>query len=349
MLRICVFTGWFLAMASSTALAQDGKAVLEPDKKWTNFAADAKEQITFTVKVPGEFKGRVDWSFKTTEKTNSRLIPGGNGSAEVTADLKKPATVKIPLLMPPVKEGVILETQFTISLYPVGAEKPEAEYKKTFWLFPADPFFDRAKWVEGLKITLFDPDAKSKTGEALTKLPSLKDLKTPFEHVHNVAALAEVKEGVILVAEGVSFKEETSLAESLIKAASRGIPVLCLAPKDGSFPVPGSDNMLPVPGSLMFHRQGQIAKFDKRLDAAAWAPKNDVAVCSLAVKSEDNKVIAEVQDGGKSWTWLQLDYPDTGGRLIVCGCGVIRQWDDTRTARFLLARLLEHVTDAMPR
>jgi hypothetical protein len=348
MLRICVFTASCLAAATTAALPQNGKAVLEPDKKWTNFAAGSKEQIKFTVKASGDFKGRVDWRFTTSPETNRRVIPGGTGSAEVTANAKKPASVTIPLAMPPVKEGVILETQLIVGLYAAGEEKPQAEYKKTFWLFPADPFFDRSKWFEGLKITLFDPEAKSHTGETLTKLASLKDLKTPFEHERNARALADVKEGMILVAEGVSFKDEAGLAEVLVKAAGRGIPVLCLAPKDGSIPLPVAGSMLPMPASLALHRLDVIAKLDKRLDAAAWAPRNDVAASSLAVKADDNKVIAEISNGGKNWPWLQLDYPDAHSRLVVCGAGIIRQWDDSRTARFLLARLLEYVTELTP-
>jgi hypothetical protein len=232
-----------------------------------------------------------------------------------------------------------------VKVHADGTKEPEATDERTLWIFADDPFFNRAKWFEGLKITLFDSDAKSKTSEALKALKSLKGLKTPFEEVRNAAALADLKEGVLVIGEGVSFKDEAGLAEAMVQAACRGVSVLCLAPKDGSFPLPGADNGLPGPGSLTFLRQDIISKLDKRFDAAAWAPDNQVVARSLAVKTEDGKVVAEVADGGKGWPWLQLDFPDKKGRLVVVGFPVIQHWENGPTPRYLLARLLEHVTE----
>ena len=226
-----------------------------------------------------------------------------------------------------------------VTVYAEGKSDKESSYEKTLWIFAADPFYNRTKWVEGLKITLYDSDPKSKTAEAL------KSLKVPFEEVRNPAALADLKEGLLLVGEGVSLKDEAGLAEAMVQAASRGIPVLCLCPKEGIFPLPGTDNGLPAPGSLTFHRQDIITKLDKRLDAAAWAPDNQVVARSLTIKAEDGKVIAEIQEGSKGWPWLQLDYPDQKGRLVLCGFPIIQRWDASPTPRYLLARLLEHVTE----
>ena len=339
----CLVLALALAFSSSHALAQDDKVTLELREKWTNLTADSKTNFNLTVKAPAAFKGKVVWTFADAGTKN--VFPRGRGEAPIAVDAKKSAEVKIPLDVPGVNDGVVLQGQLIVKVYADGKAEPEMSDERMLWIFADDPFFNRAKWFEGLKITLFDSDPKSKTGEALKTLKSLKGLKTPFEEVRNPAALADLKDGVLVIGEGVSFKDEAGLAEAMVQAAGRGVPVLCLAPKDGSLPLPGADNGVPAPGSMTFLRQDIISKLDKRFDAAAWAPDNQVVARSLAVKAEDGKVIAEGVGGDKDWPWLQLDYPDKKGRLVVLGFPIIQRWENSPTPRYLLARVLEHVTE----
>jgi hypothetical protein len=342
--RIWLVSGLFALLALSTfeALAQEDAVKLESREKWNNVAAGSKMEFNYTVKVPAAFKGTVAWTFADAGTKN--VFPRGRGEMPIMADAKKPATVKISLDVPSVKDDVILQAQLIVKVIPDGKDEKGATAERTLWIFADDPFYNRTKWFEGLKITLFDSDAKSKTGEALKALKSLKDVKAPFEEARNPAALAAVKEGVLVIGEGVSFKDEAGLAEAMIEAANRGVSVLCLAPKDGSFPLPGADNGLPVPGGLSFARQDIITKLDKRLDALAWAPENLIVARSLSIKTEDGKVVADVVDGAKGWPWLQLEYPDKKARLVVLGFPLIPSWENSPTPRYLLARMLEHVT-----
>lgn len=340
LLSSCAFA---FTLLPSSASGQGDKITLEAREKWTNFAAESKVKLHFTVKVPRAFKGQAIWTF--SDPGTKRTFPGGAGANEITAGPEKPVTVEIPLAMPSVKPGVVWKGQLLVAVHAAGQKEAEASYEKTIWIFPGDPFVERAKWFEGLKITLYDSDPKSKTAEALMNLPALKDLKSPFEQTSNVAGIADFKEGLLLVGEGVSFKDEAGLAEALAQAAGRGVTVLCLAPKDGAFPLPGADNGLPSPSSLTLRRQDIILKLDKHLDGAAWAPDNQVVARSLAVRTDDGKVIAEVQDGAKGWPWLQLDYPDKKSRLVLVGFPIIQRWQDGPTPRYLLARLLEHATE----
>ena len=332
-----------LALSYSGSLAQEDKVRLEPHEKWTNLMADSKMDFNFTLKAPAAFKGKVMWTF--ADAGTKRVFPRGRGEAPIAAEPKKPAEIKISLDVPHVNDGVILQVQWIVTIYADGKREPEVSDERTLWIFADDPFFNRAKWFRDLKLTLFDSDPKSKTGESLIALKSLKGPKTPFEEVRNLAALADLKEGVLVIGEGVSFKDEAGLAEAMVQAASRGVPVLCLAPKDGGFPLPGADNGLPVPASLKLLRHDIISKLDKRFDAAAWAPNNEVVARSLAVKTEDGKVIAEVVDGAKDWPWLQLDYAEKKSRLVVVGFPIIQRWEHSPTPRYLLARLLKHVTE----
>ena len=303
---------------------------------WTNLTAGSDIKVPFTVKGGGAFQGRAVWTF--TDAGTNRVFSRGRGEAPIAA-----ATFTIELAVPPINPDVILKTHLSVSVVANG--KHVAGYEKTMWIFPADPFANRSKWLKDLKITLYDSDPRSKTAAAL------KGLKVPFAETNNLAGLAELKEGVVLVGEGISFKDEPGLAEVLIQAASRGVSVLCLAPLAGPFPLPGTDNGLPAPGSLVLKRQDVITRLDKRLDASAWAPDGQVLASAFQIKAEEGQVIAEVQPAppvasGKGWSWLQLDYPERKGRFVMCGFGLIRHWDASPTPRYLLARLLEHVTVA---
>jgi hypothetical protein len=339
--RATIGGGLFLALLLpySQATAQEEKVTLEPQEKWSNVFAEAKVTFHFKVSVPEAFKGRVEWTFADASK---RVFPRGRGETPIAAGAK-PAPVKISLQMPPVNAGVVLEARLVVSVYADGQSKAATVFEKTMWIYPPDPFANRKKWLEELEITLYDPDSKSKTAEML------RGLKVPFEEIRNSAALGDVKKGLLLVGEGASFQEEAGLAEALVQAAGRGLPVLCLAPSAGTFPIPQKEKGPTSPGSLFFQNQDIIRKLDKRLDAVGWAPDNQVVASSLILGAEDGKVVGTILEGDKGWSWLQLDYPSTKGRLILCGFALTRQWDAGPAPRYLLARLLEHVSELTPK
>ena len=163
------------------APVQEEKVTLESQReKWTNLMAGSKMDFNFTVKVPAAFKGKVAWTFADAGTKN--VFPRGRGEAPITADPKKPAEVKIALDVPPLNDGVVLQAQLIVNGLRRRQEGKEASDERTLWIFADDPFFNRAKWFEGLKITLFDSDAKSKTERGRLKAAEVaeRQLKTPF-------------------------------------------------------------------------------------------------------------------------------------------------------------------------
>src|SRR5262249_55947746 len=149
----------------------------------------------------------------------------------------KPGEFVIKLLAPEVRPGVALKVRLRVALSVEGEKKPTASHERPLWVFPDDPFVNRREWLKWLKIALFDPEK--------TTAPALRKLEVPFEEINSVAALAAVKEGQVLVGEGVSFKDYPDLPEALIRSAASGLPVLCLAPIGGSLPIPGAAPGLP--------------------------------------------------------------------------------------------------------
>jgi len=214
-----------------------------------------------------------------------------------------------------------------------------ATHERTVWVFADDPFVNRHEWLKGLKINLFDPEK--------TTADPLKKLEVPFEEVATVAAMADIKEGVLLIGAGVSFKDYLDLPPALADAATRGLQVLCLAPSGGFMPAPGAaGDKGPKPGAVSWRGQDYIATLDARLDAKAWPPNTKVVVSTLALKVEDGAVVAEVGRGDDDWPWLEAEYPTKKGRLVVCGFDLFgKAWDAGPTPRYLFARLLEIMTE----
>lgn len=103
------------------------------------------------------------------------------------------------------------------------------------------------------------------------------------------------------------------MGETIVQAAARGVPVLCLAPGEGSIALPGSaDAESPSPAGLSLRREDAIAELDKRLDAIAWPPKGSVAACRLAVKGDRERVVAEVTQERQAWPWIEARYAGKG-------------------------------------
>lgn len=321
------------ALAATGLAAQEEKLTLGPVEQWTTLFSGKNVEFRFQVKAPAGFAGRAGWTFAAE---NGRVLPRGRGEAPLKAAAKQVVQFKVPLTTPDVKDGVILPTRLSVFLVADGKSAPEATLDIDLFIFPSDPFVERTQWLQDLKISLWDPDPKTRTAAAF------KDLKIPFDEAVNVNALAAVKEGMLIVGEGASFKEEPALGETLLQAAGRGLPVLCLAPAEGSLPWPAARGEGPLPVSVTLRRQDIIRQLDKRLDAQAWSADGKVIVAAFDVKAVEGKVLAEFA-GQSGWPWLELEYSGKG-RLVVCGFAFVQHWQTSPTPRYLLARLFEHLT-----
>lgn len=347
-------------------------AAIEPAEEWADVFSGSEAKFHYTVRTPKALDGRLNWSLSVKRRTVA------HGQLPLAAEAGHVAEVTVALTVPEVKEGVILETQLSVAAYSAGDQRPIAQHVKSIWIFPRDPFADRSQWLKGLKITLFDPEGK--TADVLEKA------RVPFALTKNTAALDDLNEGLLVIGEGTVWRDHRSLGETMVKAAARGVPVLCLAPGEGALVLPGSEGAeLPQPASLTLRREDVIKELDQRLDAA-WPPQGLSSVSRLAIKSDRDQVVAEAgawppstairarqdvrgvgdvklpspagrtrQDGRgaggegslqppHAWPWLEVRYPAPKGRLLVCGFGIIRHWEATPAARYLLSELLVRLT-----
>jgi hypothetical protein len=302
------------------APAAEAKVTVEPVAKWSNVFGGKDVDVAFVVRG-AESLGQVTWSL---------AIGPGRLSGVAAADPKKPGHFVVKLRSPDVKPGVILKMVLTVTAYS-DKDVPLASYNQVLWVFPSDPFVDRTKWLESLKVTLFDPTEM--TG------PLLKRSGVPFKETVNVAELAGKTEGLVLVGTGVSFSDYPDLWETLRKLAARGVPVVCLAPTAGELPLPGVEAE-----GIVVRGAGVIRRLDKRLDTAGWLPDGKVTVSGVSLKGDERQALAVVGKDG-DWPWVEIDYPAADGKLVVCGFDFLGKWDAGPTPRYLFARLLEYLTE----
>jgi len=297
---------------------------------WSGLFGGARADLHFVVTARRPFRGRVGWSLAYEQRALLRR------ESALAVDPGKDERVRIRLDVPAVKEGVVMPLTLSIALSAPGAEVAEASLEKRLWVFPRDPFAGRRAWLRTLSIHLFDPEE--------TTGPVLKAMEVPYAETTNPESMRALERGLIVIGEGVSFDDYRGLPEIVCQAAARGVPVLCLAPSGGDFPIPGTEAVdLPAPSRIVLRRLDVIAELDKRLDATAWPPDGRVLASSLAVTGERRIVAARVAEDEKGWPWLEVRCAAKRGKLIVCGFGIIGKWEAGPTPRFLFARLLEYL------
>ena len=158
-----------------------------------------------------------------------------------------------------------------------------------------------------------------------------------------------------MIGEGTVWRDYRSLGQAMVKAAARGVPVLCLAPGEGAIALPGAaDQDLPAPSAVVLRREDVIQDLDKRLDSVAWPPLGEISISRLAITGDRQRVMVEAGDAGRreeparGWPWLEARYGAPRGRLIVCGFGIVRHWKAGPAPRYLLAQLLAQLAAQKP-
>jgi hypothetical protein len=324
---ICFF---ILAVAFAGTAQAEQRFSVRPLQRWSGIFADRRVEFHYVVAAEESFQGRLEWAFSVGPRTIAR------GERAVDAAPRRPVRVAVPLRAPHVKQGVILQARLVVSVHQDNAAGEAVGHEKRIWIFPDDPFADRSEWLKNLKITLFDPEEKTAN--------IFEEANIPFKVARSVASLEECREGLIVVGEGTSLEVYRDLPETMLQVAASGLPVLCLAPSEGAVEISATSDRLRIrPRAVSLRRRDVIAELDKRLDAVAW-PQCKMVLGTLALRIEADRVLAEVSQGNRAWPWVEVDYQKKGGRLLVCGFGVIEHWESGPTPRFLLVRMFERLT-----
>lgn len=316
-----------LAVISATAIVTAGDAVvLLPQDTDPSVFADAQINRTYRVKGQNGLSAVLGWSLVSQQRTLAR------GEIPFTIKSSGLVDVSVPIMLPPVKPNVILQSDLMISLY--GGDLPANTIadRRPLWIYPRDAFADRSAWLRSLEIVLFDPAGNTaavldRSAIAYRRISRPQDLDSAG--------------AVAIVGEGVSIRDHTDLAKAAFAAARRGIFVLWLSPAQGHFTLPmAGEHDSPLVTSMAFRDVGVVKELDKRLDSESWAGASRTAR-TLTLSSRQDEVVVEVATAEGQWSWLQVHYAPSG-TLVLCGLPLIDRWEESPTPRFLLLRILEH-------
>lgn len=296
---------------------------------WSGVFGGKETEFRFEISSADKGEVRASWSLAAGTATFARR----ETMLAVTPD--KPGVLSARFNLPDAREGIIVPLDLTIA---VELDGQKQLFVKRLWLFPDDPFALKKDWLEGLKISLFDPAGE--TSRVFTAA------KVPFRSVRTIDQAAALHEGVLVVGEGVSWSKQRALAGTLLDLANQGVAVLALAPSEGLLPLPGAAaEDVPSALSVLMRHNDIITDLDKRLDAEAWPPDGEVQTSGMQIVAERGHVVGRFVEGSDAWPWIECRFKAPQGRLIVTGFAVVEHWDAGPTPRYLFARMLERLVD----
>lgn len=309
-------------------LLEDLPVSIVPQEQWASVFGGKQSVFYYQVGSNEPFNGRVAWRLSVAGRTIAR------GEAALNLSTSDSKNIAVALEIPPVKDGVVMQASLSINVY-TSSDAEVATHTKDVWVWSDDPFAGKTKWLKKRNIHLFDPEGLT------SELFEANDI--PFDRIYNLNTIADIREGLLIIGEGASFHDYRALAEVLFAVAADGVPVLCLAPVDGEFEIPGTgDGEAGDPAALHLRRADIIKQLDKRLDAAAWPMVGRVASRSLhATGSRGGRVLGVVGEDANGWPWLDAVFES--GNVVICGFDIVKNWDTGPTPRFLFARILEYM------
>lgn len=337
-MRRCIAISLAMIAGLTAARAEDPLVVAFADQR-TNFFMGREATVGVVVRG-GAFDGPLAWVLSVG---NRPLARGTTGVRHVGPD---PTRLNVTLTIPEGRDGIVIDALFTVSLS-AGADGWRGGTSKVVRLFPVDPFADRRRWLESRQIALIDPVGRTAA--------AFEAANVPFTPVPTDLAIAAIRPPLIVVGEGVSWDDRPGLAADLAFVASRGVGVLCLAPRAGSMPLPGTAE---EPGevvarSLVLRRADVVAELDDRLDWRVWSAAGNTAMSRITVMADGAAVLVQAGDAPVGWPWLEATFArreadPPAGKLVICGLGVVTHWNETPAARYLFAALLERLTRSTP-
>ncbi len=322
-------SGLLLALAINASGGEQPVVRIIDHQPWSCLFAGQEYQNMFTLEPSGSFSGRMAWRVEV----NNRIV--ANGEKKSSFGLAGPAQFETAFELPPLENGLVVEGKFILTITDTATDKVAARLEKKLHIFGRRPVIAQSAWQKHNKIYLFDPPG--------TTAQAFEDIELPFTAIHNPDALAAIKDGIIVIGAGLSWRDYRGLFGNTITAAAAGARVLCLAPAEGSTPLPGTQGAeYPDPSRMMFSGNDIITRFDKRFDYYIWPTDGHVSAGGFQLEGGRAGITGNIVARGQGWPWVEMHFPD-GGQFLLCNFALIDKWEAGPVPRFLLVSILENM------
>lgn len=322
------------------AVAAAAPGVVEPADRRTNWFAGREAGFGTVIRSDEAVAGRLVWVLAVANRTIA------SGAVDVRHPGGGAMRVDVGVAVPEGREGVTVEAEFATALVDAAGTRLGACSRRVR-IFPDDPFAGRTHWLESLGITVVDPPGDTER--------ILEAAGVPFTSVKADADISGLTPRLLIVGEGTSWIDHPGLPHALAGAAAGGSVVLCLAPRDGTMPLPGQADEpgVFVASKLILRSTDVVGEIDVRLDDSDWSVVGPTIRSRLRIEADGDAVVVRAGDGPVGWPWLEAGFAPhesqpSRGRIVVCGLGIMAHWEDTPAARYLLASLLERLTVKKP-
>lgn len=325
----------FLAFLCCLLMSPEAMADMKisPVETWSTVFGEQATIRHFKISTARSFTGRVEWRITAGGATISR------GEQHLVLNQGHPEILQVTATPPKVKPGISGEMVISIWAIEKDDSPPLAHIEKKISIFSPEILVDDLQQIKGANIHLFDP--KKETAEIF------RQAKIPFTLVRNIETITELKGGILVLGEGLSWKGYRGLASLLIEVVASGTSVLCLAPQDGSLPLPiiggnEDENNINVV-AIDFRKENIINELHHKLDSHTWSPDKTSIRSSFFAQSQGNKLALHISNDSHGWPWLEIRFQKPDTILLFCGFGIIENWDANPTPRHLLEKIFLHI------
>ncbi|MBU2885164.1 hypothetical protein KO507_05235 [Gilvimarinus agarilyticus] len=313
----------FVVLIPSHALA----LTISNDNSWSALFGGKAAQYEISLLGLANSQVSIHWELSV----KGRVLSRGQGRAGLDRDGL--GVVQLTLAAPKLTPSAVVSGQLSVVVFEKDNTDPIAQKKIALNIYGQDVLWAERQALGTRQIQLFDPS------QATAK--AFKSLQLPYNLISKSQLLNVATPGLIVIGTGLALNDVRGLTSVLLELARNGQKVVILKPVSGVFPLYDSSDFTRFPTAMSLSDHLPLPQ----LRGLTWPELNSTLTYRLNPSYSDSEaeveVIPETQTG---WSWLQLDYAGSGGRLIVCTVPLIERIDESPVPQIVLARLLANAS-----
>ncbi|WP_339617902.1 hypothetical protein [uncultured Gilvimarinus sp.] len=260
-----------------------------------------------------------------------RILSKGQDHAELDSDGL--GIVQLTLVAPNLTPSAVVGGQLSVVVFGKGSAGPIAQTKVALSIYGQDVLWADRQVLESSEIQLFDPSQDT--------AKAFKSLKLPHNQISKSQLLNAASPGLVVIGTGLALDKIRGLTPVLLELASTGRTVVILQPASGTFPLYDPLDFTRLPTAVSLSDSFPLSL----LHGLTWPESTSTLTYRLNLAYSDYGAEVEVIHASPTgWSWLQLDYAGSGGRMIVCTVPLIERIDESPIPQIVLARLLANAS-----